>query len=445
MRSNIRARNPLHTHEGALAHPVNAEAALRRSVLSCLLFEKEFYEDGVEISDRIRTLAEAIKPETVAALAIEARTVTNLRHVPLLLLEVLSRTAKGRSDHLVASTIEKVISRADEMAEFLAIYTAGGDRRTAKPGHGRQFSAQVMRGLDSALRRFDAYQLAKYDRAGKVKLRDVFRIVRPKPVDETQAALFKAAKDGTLAAPDTWEVALSSGADKKATFERLLREDKLGYLALLRNLRNMVEANVDRDLVTDKIKLRKGASRVLPFRYVAAARAAPSLERSIDIALLASIDEMPAFKGTTAILVDVSGSMDEKLSAKSDMTRMDAAATLAAIFPGDVRVFTFSNSVVEVPARRGLAGIDAIRSSQQHGGTYLGRAVMHMNTIVHDRIVVITDEQSHDSVPQPEGGPAYLINVASYRNGVGYGRWTHIDGFSENVIRFMREFESSRD
>jgi hypothetical protein len=61
----------------------------------------------------------------------------------------------------------------------------------------------------------------------------------------------------------------------------------------------------------------------------------------------------------------------------------------------------------------------------------------------HDRVVVITDEQSHDDVAQPEGGPAYMINVASNRNGVGYGRWTHIDGFSENVIRFMREHEAS--
>jgi hypothetical protein len=448
MHTNIHATNPLRTHEGATAHPINAEQALRRSVLSCLLFEKEFYEDGVEISERIKTLAASIQPETVAALAIEARTVMQLRHVPLLLLEVLSRTAAGRQDALVSKTIERVISRADEMAEFLAIYTAGGDRRTAKPGHGHQFSAQVMRGLDLALRRFDAYQLAKYDRAGKVKLRDVFRIVRPKPADEAQAALFKAAKDGTLPTPDTWEVALSSGADKKATFERLLREDRLGYLALLRNLRNMVEADVDRELVVEKIGLRKGASRVLPFRYVAAALAAPMFEPAIDRALLTAIGELVPFTGCTAILVDVSQSMKSKLSAKSDMTRMDAAATLAAIFPGDdVRMFTFSGTTVEVPARRGMAGIDAIKNSQLHNGTYLGQAVAHLATLQglnFDRLVVVTDEQSHDRVPQPDSGSAYMINVASNRNGVGYGKWIHVDGFSENVIRFMREFEAAK-
>ena len=443
MRTNIRPHNDQQTHEGAPAHPINTEAALRRSVLSCMLFEKEFYEDGIEISERIRGLAQSAKPELVAELAIEARNVMQLRHVPLLLLEVLSRTGAGRTDKLVANTIGAVISRADELAEFIAIYTAGGDRRTAKPGHGHQFTAQVMRGLDLALRKFDTYQLAKYDRAGKVKLRDVFRIVRPKPVDEAQAALFKAAKDGTLASPDTWEVALSAGADKKETFERLLREDRLGYLALLRNLRNMRDAGVDQALIVEKIVLRKGAARVLPFRYVAAARVVPQYEPALDRALLAAISELPAFPGTTVLLVDVSGSMDYKLSAKSDITRMDAAATLAAIFPGEVRTFTFSDYCIEVPSRRGMAGIDAIRASQPHHGTRLGEAVMQMNMIKHDRIVVITDEQSHDRVPQPSGGPAYLINVASNRNGVSYQKWTHIDGFSENVLRYMHRIETA--
>ena len=105
-------------------------------------------------------------------------------------------------------------------------------------------------------------------------------------------------------------------------------------------------------------------------------------------------------------------------------------------------MFTFSNLVVEVLARRGMAGIDAIKRSQSHQGTYLGRAVAHMNGLTIDRLVAITDEQSHDYVPQPQGGPAYMINVASNRNGVGYGNWTHIDGFSENVIRFMQKFET---
>lgn len=64
-----------------------------------------------------------------------------------------------------------------------------------------------------------------------------------------------------------------------------------------------------------------------------------------------------------------------------------------------------------------------------------------MNTLAHDRLIVITDEQSHDRVREPHARLAYMINVASNRWGVGYGRWVHVDGFSEGVIRFIHEYE----
>jgi 60 kDa SS-A/Ro ribonucleoprotein len=444
-RTNIRPHNPLRTHEGAVAHPINIEQALRRSVMSCLLFENEFYENGVQIADRIRTLASQVKPELVALIALEARNQMHLRHAPLLLLEVLSRTGAGRDDGLVSVTIGNTIQRVDELAEFLAIYTGGGDRRLASKGAGRQISAQVMRGLDIALRKFDAYQMAKYDRAGKVTLRDVLRIVRPKPIDAIESGMFKAVLTGTLASPDTWEVALSGGADKKATFERLLRDNKLGYLALLRNLRKMQEVGVDRDLVIEKILLRKGAAQVLPFRYVAAARAVPSFEAAIDKALQAAINELRPLAGRTAVLVDVSSSMRAKLSNKSDLTRMDAAAALASIIKADdLRLFTFSDGIVEVPPRRGMAGVDAVINSQVHSGTELGAAITFVTRLDPERLIVITDEQSHDKVtPDPLIAHPYMINVASNQNGVGYGRWIHIDGFSESILRFIHEIEAS--
>jgi 60 kDa SS-A/Ro ribonucleoprotein len=148
--------------------------------------------------------------------------------------------------------------------------------------------------------------------------------------------------------------------------------------------------------------------------------------------------------GRTVVLIDVSSSMDEKLSAKSDMKRIDAAAALGAITQSDaLRVFTFSNAVVEVAPRRGMAGVDAIIGSQPHSGTYLGLAVDALNkNVEYDRLIVITDEQSRDPVPAPKGR-GYLINVASDKNGVGYGPWVHIDGFSERVLNFIAETENA--
>jgi hypothetical protein len=82
---------------------------------------------------------------------------------------------------------------------------------------------------------------------------------------------------------------------------------------------------------------------------------------------------------------------------------------------------------------------DAIVSSQPHGGTRLGHALTSLRT-AYDRIIVITDEQSHDRVPPPNGR-GYVVNVASARNGVGYGAWTHIDGWSEAVVDYVRSLE----
>ena len=349
-----------------------------------------------------------------------------------MLLVALAKTGSGTP--ILGETIPNVIKRADELAELVALYWKVN-------GNDKPLSGQMKKGLAKAFDNFTEYHFAKYDRDNAVKLRDVLFLAHPKPKDAERADLYKRIAERKLVMPDTWEVALSGGADKKATFERLIREGQLGYLALLRNLRNMAEAGCDAALVKEAIVARKGAERVLPFRYVAAARACPQYEPAIDAALLATIATMPVMLGKTIVLVDVSGSMDEKLSAKSDMKRVDAAAALAAIIPGDVRMFAFSNQMAEVPPRRGMSGVDAIINSLPHGGTNLGAAIQFINDhFPYDRLIVVTDEQSHDRVPEPKG-MGYMINVASNKNGVGYGKWTHIDGFSENVFAFIRETE----
>lgn len=419
----------IHTHEGAVAKHINPQMQLRRSVMSCLLWENEFYENDQTIADRILEFAALCPADYVAALAVEARNVHGLRHAPLMLLVDLIR--RGGSG--VADAIADTIRRPDEMPELMAIYWRNGRRPLSK---------QLRLGLAKAFAKFSEYQLAKYDREGPIKLRDVLFLSHSKPRDAEHAALYKRVVDRSLAVPDTWEVGLSAGGDKKETFERLIRESKLGYMALLRNLRNMANSGCDMDLVKSAILQRKGADLVLPFRYVAAARACPQLEPEIDIALCAAIADQPRMLGKTVILVDVSGSMADPLSARSDLTRMDAAASLASIIHGDIRVFSFSNDIVEVPPRRGMAGVDAIINSQHCLGTALGAAVAFINERVpHDRLIVITDEQSADRVPDPVCDLAYMINVASARNGVGYGKWKHLDGFSEHVIRWIVESE----
>lgn len=432
MRTNTaRDFSDVRTHEGAQAFPhLKPIDQLRRSVLACMLWEKGFYESGTDIAERIERLSQQVAADDLAALAVEARTEHNLRHAPLMLLIGLIRQGAKCSD-----TIADTINRPDEMGELLSLYWRDGKVPLSK---------QLRKGLAKAFCKFDRYQLAKWNRGDAIKLRDVMFLCHPKPKDKGQADTFKALADGNLSAPDTWEVSLSAGKGKKETFTRLLSENKLGYMALLRNLRNMDQAGVDSALVESAIIARKGAHRVLPFRYVAAARACPRFEPALDKALCAAIAEQPELDGQTVVLVDVSGSMSwGNVSARSDITSMDAAATLASMINGKLRVFTFSHMVVEVAPRRGMSGVDAVINSQPNVGTYLGKAVQHMNGIPHDRLIVITDEQSHDVVPNPVCERAYMINVASNRNGVGYGKWTHLDGFSESVLKWIHAHESS--
>ncbi|TCU67312.1 TROVE domain-containing protein [Bradyrhizobium sp. R2.2-H] len=428
------------TREGARAVRFTPEMELKRALMNCLLWEDQFYEDGVAIADRIKALVPKVAPAKVAQLAIEAREVMKLRHAPLLVIREMARSEKHRT--LVADTLAQVIQRPDEMTELLAIYWADAlgpmQQRKRQP-----VSAQVKKGLARALTKFDAYQLAKWDRDGAVRIRDVLFLVHAKPKDAEQEKVWKQLVDGELASPDTWEVSLSAGKNRRETFERLIAEKKLGGLALLRNLRLMQNAQVPRETIAGAIEAMR-TDRILPYRFITAARYAPDFEPELEAAMLKSIKDHVRLPGRTRLLIDVSGSMFATLSAQSEMTRAEAACGLAILareICDEVEIFTFSNEVVKVPPRRGFALRDAIINSQPHGGTYLGKAVTEIDR-KGDRLIVFTDEQSHDQVPEPRARGT-MVNVASYQHGVGHGAWTRVNGFSEAVVAWIAASETT--
>ena len=116
-------------------------------------------------------------------------------------------------------------------------------------------------------------------------------------------------------------------------------------------------------------------------------------------------------------------------------------ATLVREVCEEVEIFTFSNDIVRVPPRRGFALRDAIIDSQPHGGTYLGKAVAEIDR-KGDRLIVFTDEQSHDSVPNPKVRGT-MVNVAAYQHGVGHDAWTRANGFSEAVNAWIAASEAT--
>ncbi len=446
---------PVFTYEGIQAARINPEAQLRRSVMSCLLWEGEFYESGQTIAERITSLIPLCRPEFVAACAYSARTEMKLRHVPLLLVREMARLPEHK--RLVSKLLPDVIQRPDEITEFLAIYNK--DKR-------QPLSAQVKKGLAAAFAKFDEYALAKYNRDGAWKLRDALFLSHAKPADavggelytkaERKTAakdydltagerLFKRLVDGELVTPDTWEVALSGGADKKATFERLMLEKKLGALAFLRNLRNMTEAGISIPTIAG-YATALNVERVLPFRFIAAARAVPQLEPVLEPLMLRCLEGQEKLPGKTALVVDNSGSMHgTKVSARSDMDRSDAACALAILLREvceEIVVIGFGTQAATLPPRRGFALADVIKRGPG-GGTNTQNALTLAIGHGYDRIIVITDEQSAQAISPPIAPLAYFINVASAKNGIGYGPWTHIDGWSEAVLTYVREAEKS--
>lgn len=433
MQLNNKLRSVLTTYEGAPAKFIKPEAQLKRSVMACLLWEGTFYEDGENVYDRIRSLIPKVDPLVVKNIAIEAREKMKLRHVPLAIVREMARLPEHKKH--VSETLYQIIQRPDEMAEFLSIYWKDGKE---------PLSAQVKKGLAKAFTKFDAYQLAKYDRKGFVRLRDVLFLTHPKPNNKEQDRIWKQLVDGMLSPPDTWEVALSAGKDKKESWERLLRENKLGALALLRNLRNMYQVDIDENLVVGALEKMR-TDKILPFRFIAAAKHAPQWETYLEKSMLKCLEEHEKLSGKTIVLVDVSGSMEDYLSHRSELTRLDAANGLAIMIREiceDVSIYTFSDDVVRVPTRNGFALSDAIENSQFNWGTNPGLAINYINSKEsYDRIIVITDEQSSDIIPSPLSNKAYMINVATYENGVGYGDWIHIDGWSESVVDYIIELE----
>lgn len=478
---------PVFNHEGARVQSISPYLQLKRTVLATMLWESGFYESGEEIAARISNLVPQVAPEKVASLAIQARNDQHLRHVPLFVAREMARHDKHKG--LVSSVLDEIIQRPDELTEFLSIYWKTNDGK-------KTLSAQVKKGLARAFGKFNEYSLAKYNQQNEVKLRDVLFLTHAKPSDISGAgkkapelvkktgnqvtysrgevhrhtkSVFTKLINDTLQTPDTWEVAISAcknEQEKCIEWTRLITEGKLGGLAFLRNLRNMEQCGVSRDVIR-KAFTSVNFSRVLPFRFISAAKYAPHFEPELEQAMFRGCADLPKLKGKTALIIDTSPSMfGAPVSVKSEIDRFEAAAALSMLVREvceEVSIFAFNQQSYSIPPRRGFALRDALAKTQ-NGWSCGGLAVEQANKEGYDRIIVLTDGEWHvmgaagthsytsecsgkaqDVSPAPLTDKAYMINVANTQYGVGYGKWTSIDGWSESVIDYIREFEMLTD
>lgn len=425
------------TFEGSEAFEVSAEDTLRRVASCALLNEGTFYVGGVEIRSMIADLVTKCNPNFVISLAEQLRAI-GLRKTPMFMLLSLGKTNR---DAFYA--LPNIIKRADEIATALSMYWEinGSDAPLAK---------QLKLALSSSLNSFGEAALAKYKNGDNgITLRDVMFLVHAKPAGTEQARLFKMLADNVLPTPKTWETQLSAGGNKKEVFSNLMSAGSLGGLAFLRNLRNMINAGVDRKQIENYGK-SANTWGIFPYSFVSAYRATPALKDMLSEMMTRAIKNLGySLNGNTHILVDCSSSMNDLMSGKSTSTRFDVAGALAMVVASlsdGYALYKFNKEATFVTGDE-LSGFDLIEKlGRAYGGTLLGYAISKFSNNSADRLVIITDEQSQD---KPDFSLlrnykfVYVINVAPYEYGVSYEEnVVHIDGWSDRVVEFMVSHES---
>ncbi|WP_298309812.1 TROVE domain-containing protein [uncultured Aquimarina sp.] len=355
MKFNVftKSKNEVKNYQNAKAFRLSPKMELYTAVVNSTL-EKTNYESGNDRLKRIIKLVQKNDPYFVAQLAVYARQKMYLRSIPIVLAVELSKIHSG--DNLVSKTVNGVIQRADEITELLAYYQVANQREGTKKLN--KLSKQIQKGIVMALNKFDAYQFAKYNRKTEVTFKDAIFLTHPKPKDDLQQSIFDKVINDTLEVPYTWEVELStlgqrkfaSDIEKKIAFaakwEALIDSNKLGYMALMRNLRNILEAEVSHthiakiaDTLTDEGNVKR--SKQLPFRFLAAyqelfatkssytAYVLDALEKAIQI----SVINMKGFELDTKVVVacDVSGSMMQSISRNSKIQAYDIGLVLGML------------------------------------------------------------------------------------------------------------------
>lgn len=435
---------------GARAAKQNAEELLKRAVFASLLWENMAYESGNDNSENISNLIPQVSPEKVAEIALEARQKQKLRHVPLFIAREMARYPKYNI--LLKDLLPKIITRADQLTDFVALYFK--DKK-------QPLTNAVKKGLAKAFYNFKEYHFAKYDRDAAVRLRDVMFLAHPKPRDKDEEALYKKISERSLTAPDTWEVALSSGKDKKETFTRLINEKKLGGLAFLRNLRNMKEAKVDYSTIKKGFD-NLSNSVLLPLNFYSAYKHNPEFTREIEDAMLKAYSNLEKLPGHTVFVVDVSGSMGQQISSKSEYSRYEVAASLAMLAAemGErVTIYATAGSDSQrihktrrVPNYRGFSLHKEILSNTLGGGGIFTRQCLEyikddLKGEIPDRIIIFSDSQDCDHpdkrIPKPFAKNNYIVDVSAHKHGINYkGVWTaEISGWSENFLNYIAAFE----
>lgn len=441
---------------GHAAYKMKDKEKLVTQVLTSFFNESKFYGDNsAEMKETIKSVI-ATDPEFVAKLAVFARREFNMRSVAHVLTAYLAHEVEGKP--YAKDTIKAISLRGDDVTEIMSCYiNLFGNRPIPN---------SLKKGIAEALQGFDEYTLAKYKGDGKsVKMRDLLCICRPTPKNDEQSAMWKRLLNGELETPYTWETELSAKGNNAATWENLIDSGKVGYMALLRNLRNILTANPSNvntvlDIIQDPVRVKK--SKQLPFRFLSAYKELKNIGGSrvfdaLESAIEASIENIPKLSGTTVIAVDTSGSMGSSVSQKSDVCCYEIGMLLGLIankICDDSIFYTFDTSIKKYAVSHRTSILESVSLSCCGGGTRMELPFNKMisDNIKADRVIVISDNECNggwwhtpiqklaDEYRITTGNDIWVhaIDLQGYGTQQFHGAKTNIiAGWSEKVLDFI--------
>ena len=452
---------------GGQAYSQSSEMALVSLLLTSFVND-QFYRGAQSTLVELKKLSEKVKDkEFVAKSAIFARDKFGMRSVTHALAAELTSQLSGAD--WGKDFYNKVVVRVDDMTEILSYYLA---YKTEKDNP--KFPNALKKGFAKAFDKFDGYQLAKYKGENKeVKLVDIVNLVHPVPTFRNKEALELLIK-GELKNTDTWEAKLSKVgqvaeseeelADLKSNaWSELIETRKIGYFALLRNLRNIITQSPQSvkdacEMLVDENLIKK--SRVLPFRFTTAfdeidkigqSKEAREVLVAINQALEISVQNVPKFDGETLVVMDVSGSMMGRASEIASLF----GAILAKVNNCDVMTFATN---ANYKSYNPLDSVMSIRNSFKYsgGGTNF-KSIFQKANKKYDRVIILSDMQGWMGYTSPSSEfKAYKkrfdANPFVYSwDLAGYGTLQFpennvfcLAGFSDKVFDIMKLMETDK-
>lgn len=404
-RFNTKTTSKVENLAGGLAYGQSPELELV-SILLTSFANDQFYRSSNDTFNRLVSLIIDCDKEFVAKAAVYARKQFGMRSISHVVASELAPHLQGKE--WAKSFYTAIIHRPDDMGEILSYHVSKNGKipNAMKKGFARAFD------------NFSKYQLAKYRGEGKgFKLIDVVNLVHPIPTEKNSEAITALVK-GELKSFDTWESELTKAGqnatseDEKSEFKKdvwinLIREKKIGYFALLRNLRNIIQQAPEVlseaiAMLTTETLIKK--SLVLPFRYTTAFEEIAklndgkivrdvlmALNRAVDI----SVNNVPKFDGETLVVLDESGSMSGKPA--------QIGALFAAILvkSNNADLITFDDSARYRNINPMDSTITIAGSIHFHSGGTNFHSIFNTANKKYDRIIILSDMQGWQGYHTP--------------------------------------------